>query len=32
MKTKAKSVNYLSLEFLLGRALTNALFNLKCGK
>jgi len=32
VETKAKSINYLSLEFLMGRALTNSLYNMEVGK
>ena len=32
IENKAKSVNYLSLEFLMGRALTNSLYNLEVGQ
>ncbi|CAL6058899.1 Glycogen_phosphorylase [Hexamita inflata] len=31
-ETRAKSVNYLSLEFLMGRALTNSLYNMEVGQ
>lgn len=32
VQMRAKSINYLSLEFLMGRALTNSLYNLEVGK
>jgi len=31
ISTKARTINYLSLEFLMGRALTNSLYNLEVG-
>ncbi|KAH0570573.1 Glycogen phosphorylase [Spironucleus salmonicida] len=32
IQNKARTINYLSLEFLMGRALTNSLYNLEVGK
>lgn len=32
VKSKHRSIAYLSLEFLMGRALTNTLYNLEVGQ